>query len=404
MSKDRLLIVDDEPDICDLLAEVAAEYGFDATVAHDGRTFRELYQRVKPTVIVLDLKLPEEDGVELLRFLAEQRSQARIVLMSGVDAKVLNTAAYLGKREQLQIVATLPKPISLADLEAVFEKALGSSAAIEEKDLASAIESDQLVVHYQPKVNLKPSERPSLDIIGVEALVRWIHPELGLVAPNQFVPLAEKSGLIGQLTQRVLEKAIAQVQDWNKLGIATSVAVNFSAYLIDDLAIPHRLAELLKSQKVPPSQLMLEITESGVMANPDKALEILTRLRLKGVSLSIDDFGTGFSSLEQLHRLPFSELKIDRSFVGEMDGGRDARSIVESLIDLAHKLGMVACAEGVETPSVLRRLCLMGCDTAQGYMFSAAVDSATMTALLLNGLDRAKTGIDVTKMRIVSTR
>jgi diguanylate cyclase (GGDEF)-like protein len=231
--------------------------------------------------------------------------------------------------------------------------------------LRRAIEDDELVLHYQPKVDLETGK-----VSGVEALVRWQHPERGLLAPDTFVPLAEQTGLMKSLTTNVLEQALRQTAAWADEGLAVRMAVNVSARDLHDDAFCDRVSDALNRTGVAASMLELELTERVVMADPQRAMENLTALARLGVRLSLDDFGTGYSSLAYLRRLPVTEIKIDKSFVLRMDVDDEDATIVRSTIDLAHGLGLRVIAEGVETAETWQRLSDLGCDAAQGYFLS----------------------------------
>jgi diguanylate cyclase len=235
-------------------------------------------------------------------------------------------------------------------------------------ELRRAIQQRQLLLHYQPKV-----EAHTGAMLGVEALVRWQHPEHGLLAPGEFIPLAERTGLIGPLTHYVLDAALRQCRAWRQTGHELSVAVNVSARSLLDLAFPDQVDGLLVRWDVPANLLVVEITESTIMADPAHALEILGRLDAMGVQVSIDDFGTGYSSLAHLKNLPVHELKIDRSFVSQMGSSSRDAVIVRSTIDLGRNLGLRVVAEGVEDEATWRTLDALGCDAIQGYHISRPV-------------------------------
>jgi diguanylate cyclase (GGDEF)-like protein len=232
-------------------------------------------------------------------------------------------------------------------------------------DIRNALASDEIVVHYQPIVDLD-----DLTVMGAEGLVRWQHPELGLIPPGAFVQTVEQTGLIGPLTRHVLEHAIAECASWRKGGRDLSVAVNLSVRNLLDRDLPKEIERLLATYSVPPQALQLEITESMIMSDPDRALATVTRLSNLGVRMSVDDFGTGYSSLANLRRLPINELKIDRSFVSPMLRDESDLIIVRSTINLGHDLGLRIIAEGVEDGATLQELALLGCDLAQGYHLS----------------------------------
>ncbi len=232
-------------------------------------------------------------------------------------------------------------------------------------DLRRALGNDELVLHFQPKVGVLCDE-----VVGVEALVRWQHPERGMVYPDDFIPMAEHTGLIGALSRRVLDLALAQARAWSDAGEALTVSVNLSARNLLDERMPAMVGELLAAHGVAPDLLVLEVTESALMTEPVRAQRLLQELAALGVRISIDDFGAGYTSLGQLKSLPVSELKIDKSFVMTMSEGSSDDLIVHSLIDLGHNLGLSIVAEGVENEQTLAALRRYGCDVAQGYHLS----------------------------------
>jgi EAL domain-containing protein (putative c-di-GMP-specific phosphodiesterase class I) len=219
-------------------------------------------------------------------------------------------------------------------------------------------------------------------VTGIEALARWPDPLRGMVSPSEFVPLAERTGLIGDLTDLVLELAIQHAGMLRNCGHAIDLAVNLSPLILVDPEAPDRLSRMLTEHRVENYRFVVEITESAAMADGTLTMENLTRFRLKDMKLSMDDFGTGYSSLVQLYRMPFNELKIDKSFVMEVDAKEEARVIVRSIIDLAHNLNLTVCAEGVETPETLDFLRSIGCDQAQGYLISKPLDETGLARFL----------------------
>jgi diguanylate cyclase (GGDEF)-like protein len=241
-------------------------------------------------------------------------------------------------------------------------------------DIRHALASDEIVVHFQPIVDLD-----NLRVMGAEGLVRWAHPTLGLIPPGAFVQTVEQTGLIGPLTRHVLERSIAQCAEWRKGGREMSVAVNLSVRNLLDRDLPNQIERLLSAYSLPPEALQLEITESMIMSDPDRALATVTRLSDLGVRMSVDDFGTGYSSLANLRRLPIDELKIDRSFVSPMLQDESDLIIVRSTINLGHDLGLRIIAEGVEDAQTLDRLALLGCDLAQGFHVSRPMAADVFT-------------------------
>ncbi len=240
-------------------------------------------------------------------------------------------------------------------------------------DLRQAIQNEELFLLYQPKVHLE-----SETVIGVEALVRWNHPEYGVIPPDQFISLSEQTGLIKPLTFWVLKTAMAQSKAWEREGIHLSVAVNLSVRSLRDLRLVDQIFDLIYRADFRPENLELEITESIIMDDPTRAMEIVTCLGEKGIKFALDDFGTGYSSMSYLKRLPIHSIKIDRSFIKDMLDETDNEVIVRSMIDLAHNLGINIIAEGVEDQETLDRLARIGCDEIQGYFFSPPISGDEM--------------------------
>ena len=280
--------------------------------------------------------------------------------------KRADVAMYDGKR------ARRPWTVYTTDLDPYTAERLTMVA-----ELRRAIEQGDLYLDYQPKYDLAGRR-----LTGVEALVRWDHPDRGLIPPDEFIPVAEHTGLIRPLTDIVLDEALRQVRVWRDAGHVVPVAVNLSARSLLDNELPARIAGVLARHDVSPDLLILEITESVLMEDPNRAMAILKDLSALGIGLSIDDFGTGYSSLAYLKELPVAELKIDRSFVVNMsDDGRDA-AIVRSTIDLGHNLGLTIVAEGVEDELALDELARLGCETAQGYFLALPQTPGEIGALL----------------------
>ena len=246
-------------------------------------------------------------------------------------------------------------------------------------ELRHAIEYKQLVVFYQPKIDLREGR-----ITGVEALVRWNHPQRGLVSPDEFIPLAEHTGLIRPLTFFVLDEALHQSHLWQKAGLNLRMAINLSARHLQDEHLARKVESSMRQWGISPEFLEFEITESVIMANPLRAMDTLTQLSAMGIGLSIDDFGTGYSSLIYLKQLPVDEIKIDKSFVIDMLDNNEDMVIVRSTIDLAHNMGRRVVAEGVESEEVLNMLIELGCDMAQGYHISRPVTASVLTGWLQN--------------------
>jgi EAL domain-containing protein (putative c-di-GMP-specific phosphodiesterase class I) len=245
------------------------------------------------------------------------------------------------------------------------------------EDLRAALAHDELVVHYQPKIDPRTHK-----VVGVEALVRWAHPTHGLLYPDTFLPLAEQTGLMRQLTLVVLQTALRQGQAWRREGLDLPVAVNLSVANLLDAHLPRQVSDLLAGLGLPPRALEMELTEDTLMADPVRSKQVLGELRALGVRLSVDDYGTGYSSLAYLQELAVDELKLDKSFVMRMTEDAGAAAIVRTTVDLAHSLGLTMVAEGVENEAALAELARLGCDLAQGYHISKPLPAERLTGWL----------------------
>jgi EAL domain-containing protein (putative c-di-GMP-specific phosphodiesterase class I) len=366
----RLLVVDDDPALGRVVKRVGESVGFDVIVTEDPAVFLRTARQWQASVIMLDLNIPGMDGIELLRALAAEKCAAPVLVTSGADPRVLDAAQQLGRERGLKMGEPIQKPFGLQALREVLRKYQPVPRTLLALDLASAIAAEQLILEYQPKLDCRVGR-----ITGVEALVRWAHPVRGIVPPDEFVPLAEESDLIRDLTNWVVARAAKQAAEWRSENLTLEVAVNISAKDVQDIELPERLHQHCFDAGVDPTSIVLEVTETGTMREPVQMMDVLTRLRLKGFNLSIDDFGTGYSSLVQLQKMPFSEVKIDRSFVMRMMNNNSCKVIVEIIIDLARKLGLKTVAEGVEEKAALDYLMLLGCDMAQGYHLSPPISA-----------------------------
>ncbi len=385
MDQNRVLIVDDDARIGRIIKRIATTLHVDASVTDNPADFESVYLKCRPNVIFMDLQMPDIDGIELLRGLASARSNAAIFLMSGVDKSVLSTAVEFGKSLGLNMAGILLKPF---DIEKVKEAIVTSFSAEQHRnphcieltasELGRAIEDNQLIVHYQPQVSFKTRK-----VVAAEALVRWQHPEHGLLFPASFIPLAETdTELMGQLTRSVIEIALRDDRQRREQSVDINLCINLSAILLNDRMLPEKIEQLLNLHNFDPRRLVLEITESGAMEDPSITMDILTRLRLKNVRLSIDDFGTGFSSLAQLYTMPFNELKVDKSFVMAAAKDHDAAEITRLTVELGCNLGLDVVAEGVEDQTTYDYLRSLGCDYCQGYHISRPISAPAFLSWL----------------------
>ena len=382
----RILVIDDEIDVGELVATAAETMGYECTATTDAGIFLGALTP-DTSLVLLDLMMPDMDGIELLRLLGEQKCKASIVLMSGVDKRVLETAAQLAQVLGLSLVGHLQKPFRLAELEGILARSVEPATLpivqpgaqiTQNEELRSAIERDEFVLHYQPLIDIATGR-----ILGIEALVRWQHPERGLIFPDHFIGRMEELGLIDELGWIVVSRGLSEVGQFaNGDGRAPMLSLNESVYSLHDLKFPDILVSIAEKNGVAPGNVTIEITESRLIEELSRALDILTRLRMKQVKLSIDDFGTGYAMMRQLKIIPATELKIDKSFVQDMQGSDQDRIMVEKSIEMGHELGMNVIAEGVETQEQLDFLRLKGCDGAQGYLFTRPLPPAELVSWL----------------------
>jgi EAL domain-containing protein (putative c-di-GMP-specific phosphodiesterase class I)/ActR/RegA family two-component response regulator len=395
---DRLLIFDDDPGVARTLQLMAETAGLEVRSCQDPACFFSELATWRPTHIALDLIMPGMDGVEVIGELAARECDAQLILTSGVAGRILEAAQRTALEHGLRILGILSKPFSTERVRSLLRNDSddrnarvarppaprlagdGMRGQISPQELWLALEQGDLRVVYQPKVKCATAE-----LRGFEALARWTHPYLGPIAPAEFIPIAEQHGLIDRLTDCVLKMALAWLAPLVTKA-PLSVAVNLSTRsksvsshtnasgVRSGSAFVDRVTGLCAHFNVDPARLTFELTESNAMEDPIASLDLLTRLRMKGFHLSIDDFGTGYSSMVQLVRLPFTEIKVDRSFV---NSALESRAVVQSIVQLGRSLDMITVAEGVEDAETLAFLTDIGCDLAQGYYIGKPMDDAT---------------------------
>jgi EAL domain-containing protein (putative c-di-GMP-specific phosphodiesterase class I)/DNA-binding NarL/FixJ family response regulator len=383
-SQIRVLALDDEPFMLKLLAHLLHDLGFQQVTTCDNGA--AALQALGPDgqamdLVLLDLNMPDMDGVEFVRELVGRGYGGSLILVSGEDERVLHMAEKLVQAHQVNVLGHLSKPFTLAGLSALMEKSMVSvrrraraaSKSYAPEQLEAAITGGELVNYYQPKVAVATGI-----VVGVETLARWRHPQDGLVFPDQFIGLAEEHGLIDALTRAVTRNALAQVRTWLEIGLHLRVAINISMDNLSSIAFAEFIADEALAAGIPPQDIILEVTESRLMLDERAPLEILTRLRMKRYRLSIDDFGTGHSSLKLLHDISFDELKIDRSFVHEAWRDPTTRAIYDASLALGKQLGMVVVAEGVEDAEDWSLVKRTGCDLAQGYFIARPMPAAEL--------------------------
>lgn len=398
----KILLIDDEPFALKLLQAQLNNLGFTELVSH-GSAIEALSILELDTggfdLVMCDLQMPDMDGIEFIRHLAVTEYIGGLILISGEDTRILATAEKLANSHNLNVLGVLNKPVLPESLTALLERKLpnniikklhkGVIKKYDVDELQRAIKKGELVNYYQPQVDVSTGK-----VVGVETLVRWQHPTDGLVYPEQFISVAEEHNLIDDLTKVVLFGAILQSRIWQHHGKQLHVAVNISMDNLSSLQFPDLVAQAANTSGVAPNSLILEVTESRLMSNPLSALEILTRLRLKHIGLSIDDFGTGHSSLAQLRDIPFDELKIDQSFVHGAWRDTSLQAIFEASLGMARHLGIKVVAEGVEDIDDWNYLQKMGCDLAQGYFIAKPMPADELEEWMIGWDRRCDTLLD----------
>jgi EAL domain-containing protein (putative c-di-GMP-specific phosphodiesterase class I) len=395
--KPHILVLDDEPLMLKLIVRMLANLGHDAVSTCDnGQAALTLLDAPlqPPDLILLDINMPQMDGIEFVRHLVEHRYLGALILVSGEDERVLQSIEKLVQAHNITVLGYLNKPVLPDRLAALInsrvpylaEAVKPDGKVYGEAELRAAIAHGELVNYYQPKVSLSTGV-----VVGAETLVRWLHSADGLVMPDQFVGLAEKYGLIDDLTHMVLVSALQQARQWQDAHLALRLAVNLSMDNLVSLSFLDEVVNLTTQAGVHPENLMLEVTESRLMQDQRVSLEILTRLRLKRFKLSIDDFGTGNSSLTQLRNIPFDELKIDQSFVHGAWANDTQRAMFDASLGLAKQLGMETVAEGVEDQADWDFLRQQACDVAQGYFIARPMPAEQFIPWMLDWEKRRST-------------
>ncbi len=329
-----------------------------------------------PDLLIVDLEMPKMDGPELLEALSGRHVRSPIIVASSRESALRHSVEDMGTALGLRILGSLPKPLTNASLGALLQrqpevKRMGPAAKAEPVDpeeLRSALERGDITVFYHPQVEIGTCR-----LRGVEALARWRHARLGWVPPDAFIPVAEQHGLIHALTLRVMDVAMAQTARWSRLGLDLSIAINLSPHLLERGALVKEISDLQHLHQLRAEQVVLEVTESSLLRDLAIALGVLTRLRLRGFRLSLDDYGTGFSSMQQLARIPFTELKIDRTFVHGASERESLQVILRSALDMASELGLETVAEGVESLEDWHLVRQYGCTMAQGWLLAKAM-------------------------------
>ena len=377
----RLLIIDGDAGTAAVLAAVARETGFEPTHVSAFQKIAANDDLEQFAVVIFDLEQDGLDGIQILRLLGARHCASAVLIVSGLDRRVLDAAHRFAVAQGVQVIGALAKPLAEDELRVLlrdFRPTAGLAhptrpAPVTMHELQRGLDQGEVEVHFQPKVSVG-----TLEFSGVEALVRWEPAARGNVPPHTFIGLAERAGVIGQLTRTVMGRAFAQTAAWRAAGIELRTAINISPHSLNELELPDILCELAKEHGLHPSSIVVEITEGWREHEEICALDVLTRLRLKGFGLSIDDFGTGYSSMLQLKRLPFNELKLSSSLIHGAAADREARVILESSVSLGRQLGLHLVAEGIERQEDWDLVTELGIDEAQGYFLARPMRAGSL--------------------------
>lgn len=366
-----------------LLRAIGVQHIREAANGREALAMLETDHEHPPDVILCDLEMPEMDGIEFLRIVAQRKLSQAVVIISGREPEILASVEAIIRSLGLAVLGKLSKPVApeslwgvlSGDPDAFRPSAAGRVCTFNTQELSRGIEAGEFQCEFQPKVRLDTGR-----MVGVEALARWRRPGAAPVGPAEFVPAMVLAGLIAPLTARMLDTASRALREWDRQGLALTAAVNVSMSTLSDLGTADRFVAQVQAHGVDPRRITLEVTETEVMSDIATVLTVLARLRLKGFQLAIDDFGTGYASLSHLNAIPFTELKIDQTFVRNCGQSPRLRNIVRSSIDLARKLNIRTVAEGIESREEWDFLRLSTCDEGQGYYIARPMSEEEIPA------------------------
>ncbi|MEW6025531.1 MAG: EAL domain-containing response regulator [Pseudomonadota bacterium] len=389
-----ILLVEDHDFQRRILARMLTALGAKQVLeAENGRTALALLDAAQsPGLVICDLDMPEMDGMAFIRHLGSRLPDVPVIIASALDPALLGSVAKMADAYGVRLLGVLEKPVTrvhLAQLIAAGDgerprRAVSPAPSFTLAEIEAGIRNHEFVPFFQPKVDMRTGM-----VTGAEALARWRHPAQGIVAPYGFILTLEQAGRIDALTFLMLEQAAHATRRLREAGLDITVSVNLSTTSLADVTLADRVTQSVTACGVEPKHMVLEITETAAMTALAPALENLTRLRMKGFGLSIDDYGTGFASLAQLARVPFTELKIDQGFVTGCSENPNAHVIVEASLALARGLKLRTVAEGIETQADWDALRALGCDLAQGYFIARPMDEAALLAYA-RGLPKAE--------------
>lgn len=392
---DGVLVVDDSDLQRSVAVEMLRRLGINLVYeANNGVDALQLLRsgRIAPAVLLVDLHMPGMDGIELIQEVAQINPEISVIIVSGADNKLLNTLGSLVSACNMHMLGALSKPLSgpllLRSLHR-YQSVIRAKAPVAEDMAVSALELKRAIrlghiqPFYQPKVALKNGE-----VVGFEALARWRDPVKGTAPTCHFIDLAAQHGLLKDLTISMLESVLADMSAWNNLDTHPVISINIAVTLLEEPSFANQVIRCVKNAGIAPGKILLEITESALMKDQAVALAAIGRLKLHGFGFSIDDYGTGFSSMQQLSRIAFDELKIDRSFVSGATESGHLSNILQSAVEMGRRLGITTVAEGVETMEQLQLLRDMGCDLIQGFLFARPMPAGDLLPWLNTNAER----------------
>jgi len=379
VANDLMLILEPDPAAQSVLYAVADRLGCEKVTTDSLKALNELLTTRSPSIVAMAVDGVDGDFLAHFQTLAQHGARPATLLVGDVSARVLAGAKRLAESRGLRVIGAAPRPLDGVLIEQLLTPFLTAAPPIPREELEQALLEHELFLQYQPKLIIAGAVPK---IHGVEALVRWQHPRRGLLQPRHFLGAVEEYNLMSRLTDFVMTEAVRQAGVWQTNGVPLEMVVNLSPRLVRDRDFPERLSMLLRESEFPPDQLTLDVTESTSTQDRGLMLDVFTRLRVLGVGLSLDNFGTGLSSLTELYRLPFSEIKVDHTLIADVVREREAQLIVQAIANLAHTLQLSVCAEGVETRQTLEFIRFIGFDTAQGRFFAEPANGAEIERIV----------------------
>ncbi len=409
----EILVVDDEAAYGELISDVADLSSIKALATTNSQMVEYLLQTHQTiNLIFLDLNMPYRDGIEVMRGIAESGYSGTLVLMSGFDESVLATANQLAEEHRLNLLPSLMKPFSIKQIQNTIQEysdmgALPDKSRLKPKyesllslkELQDAFDQDRIEIHYQPQISLS-----NYEVVGFECLVRLVDQQQQLIYPNRFIETVETHNLNKALLQLVIRHVTEDIHQYFNSYNNQTFSINLSGLDLDDLSLPDMLFDSIQNNHLQAENIVIEITETRAIQQLRTGLDVLARLRLKGFQLSIDDFGTGTAVLANIKNMPFSELKIDKTFVDKLLTDNRTERLIEKLCDMSHSLKLKIVAEGVEYAETVIKLKELGCDIVQGYYFSKPLDARSLMQFMEVSAELINKNMDQDSLKTLNTQ